>query len=177
MRTFKTTSLVAVACLVASLALHIPARAADNPLVGQPFPHFKHVDLGGTMIDTKQYAAGKTLLLDFWSIYCTSCIQEMPFIIKIYEKYKDKGLVALSMDMDAFAPKRVIKFIDGLDFKIPYPTIMDDKREIGALLKVSMLPTVILVDPQGKVILYHVGYKPGWENELDKIVKDALPKK
>ncbi len=79
--------------------------------------------------------------------------------------------------MDAFAPKRVIKFIDGLDFKIPYPTIMDDKREIGTLLKVSMLPTIILVDPQGKVKLYHVGYKPGWENELDKIVQETLPKK
>ena len=153
------------------------ATAAPKLAEGMDFPHFVAKDINGASIDTKQHAAGKALILDFWSIYCTSCIQEMPFIIDIYNRYKDNGLAALSIDMDSFGVRRVLKFIEGLDFKIPYPTIIDEKRNIGTLLNVSMLPTVILVDPKGKVKVFHVGYKPGYEKELEKIVQEVLPKK
>jgi thiol-disulfide isomerase/thioredoxin len=173
-------ALIVAGAIVLSLtaAAAAPVLAAGGGLQpGAPFPHFSHKDITGKDIDTKKFAEGKALYLDFWSIYCTSCLQEMPHLIKVYEKYKDKGLAALSIDMDAFGVKRVMKFIDGLDFKIPYPTIIDDKREIGTLLGVNMLPTVILVDPQGKVKIFHVGYKPGWENEFEKLVLEVLPKK
>jgi hypothetical protein len=45
------------------------------------------------------------------------------------------------------------------------------------LLGVSMLPTTILVDPAGVVRLFHVGYKPGYEKELEEHVKKLLPVK
>ena len=44
-------------------------------------------------------------------------------------------------------------------------------------LGVSMLPTTILVDSSGVVRLFHVGYKPGFEKELEEIVKKHLPAK
>jgi thiol-disulfide isomerase/thioredoxin len=165
--------------LLAALCLAAPAFAsgAGGLVEGSDFPHFTAKDMSGKMVDTKAYSAGKVMLLDFWSIYCTSCLQEMPFIIDINNRLKDKGLVTLSMDMDSFGVRRVEKFIQGLDFKIPYPTIIDEKRDIGALLKVSMLPTVILVDTKGKVKLFHVGYQPGFEKELEKLILDTLGKK
>jgi hypothetical protein len=45
------------------------------------------------------------------------------------------------------------------------------------LLGVSMLPTTILVDPAGTVRLFHVGYKPGFEKDLEETVKKLLPVK
>ncbi len=174
LRSAVTTALVTI--LAVLVLVPTPPAAAEKLTEGSTFPHFTNKDIQGAPLDTKKYATGKALLIDFWSIYCTSCIQEMPFIIEIYNKYKDKGLTALSIDMDSFGVRRVLKFIEGLDFKIPYPTVIDEKREIGNLLGVSMLPTVILVDPKGKVKIFHVGYKPGWEKELEKIVLEVLPK-
>jgi thiol-disulfide isomerase/thioredoxin len=168
--------LILLSCMLTITCGVPPAGAAGKLAEGSDFPHFKAKDMSGAMIDTKQYAQGKVLLLDFWSIYCTSCIQEMPFIIDIVNRFNAKGLVGLSMDMDSFGVRRVQKFIDGLDFKIPYPTIIDEKRELGTLLQISMLPTVILVDTKGKVRLFHVGYKPGFEKDLEKIVQELLPK-
>jgi len=144
---------------------------------GDPFPHFSGADLYGGTVDTKAFP-GKLLLIDFWSVYCSSCVQEMPHIVDLYTKYKDRGLQCIGIDLDPMMPsKKVIKFLEGQKFPMPYPNIQDNKRKIMSLLGVSMLPTTILVDPAGTVRLFHVGYKPGFEKELEEIVVKLLPKK
>lgn len=140
---------------------------------GDPFTHFAAKDMDGTAVDTKAFA-GKALVLDFWSIYCSSCIQEMPFVIEIYNRYKDQGFQVLGIDLDVYGQARVKKFIDGLDFKIPWPTIIDARMQIKAKMGVSMLPTVIMADAGGTVRLFHVGYKPGYEKELEETVRKLL---
>jgi peroxiredoxin len=145
---------------------------------GDPFPHFTATDMAGQAVSTKDIQAQKkVVMLDFWSIYCSSCIQEMPYIVEMYKKYKDRGLQVIGIDLDVYGPARVKKFIDGLDFKIPYPTIIDAKMEIKNKLGVSMLPTVIVADTAGTVKIFHVGYKPGYEKELEEHVVKLLPAK
>jgi len=141
---------------------------------GTPLPHFTAVDMAGIPFDTK--AVGKkALLIDFWSIYCSTCIQEMPHIVDLYNKYNDQGLEVVGIDLDVYGAKRVKKFLKGLDFTIPYPNIIDKKMEIKKLLGVSMLPTTILVDTEGVIRMFHVGYKPGFEKQLEEEIKKYLP--
>lgn len=144
---------------------------------GDVFPHFTGQDLNGNVVDTKTFAK-KLLLIDFWSVYCSSCIQEMPHIVDLYTRYSDQGLQCIGVDLDPMMPvAKVRKFIEGQSFPMPYPNIQDNKRQIMSLLKVSMLPTTILVDSTGIVRLFHVGYKPGFEKELEENVKKLLPVK
>lgn len=143
---------------------------------GDPFPHFTGQDLAGATVDTKTFAK-KVILIEFWSIYCSSCVQQMPHVAKLYDKYKDQGLQCIGIDMDVFGTARVKKFVDGLDFKIGYPNVIDAKMQIKSLLGVSILPTTIIADTTGKVALFHVGYKPGYEIELEEKVKKLLPGK
>jgi len=42
--------------------------------------------------DTK----GKVILLDFWNIYCTPCVKSLPTLQKMYDKYKENGLVVIA---------------------------------------------------------------------------------
>lgn len=144
---------------------------------GDAFPHFSGTDLNGTAVDTKAFAK-QTILIDFWSVYCSSCVAEMPHIVELYTKYHEKGLECLGIDLDPMMPAaKIKKFLEGQSFKMPYPNIQDNKRQIMGLLGVSMLPTTILVDYTGTVRLFHVGYKPGYEKELEEIVKKHLPPK
>jgi alkyl hydroperoxide reductase subunit AhpC len=102
----------------------------------------------------------------------------MPHIVNLYTKYKDQGLQCVGIDLDPMMPAaKVRKFLEGQSFPMPYPNIQDSKRQIMGLLGVSMLPTTILVDSSGIVRLFHVGYKPGYEKELEEIVKKHLPVK
>jgi alkyl hydroperoxide reductase subunit AhpC len=101
----------------------------------------------------------------------------MPHIVDLYEKYKDQGLMVLSLNLDVLQKKRVPKFMErNLKFKVTYPTIVDDKRRtIANSLGVGILPTTIIVDPAGTVQMFHVGYKPGFEKELEEEIKKLLP--
>ncbi|MHB8836149.1 MAG: TlpA family protein disulfide reductase [Candidatus Methylomirabilia bacterium] len=174
-----TGKLPAAALTLCVLLLGGIARPGDAAAIkeGDPFPHFSGTDLNGVAVDTKAFAK-KLLLIDFWSVYCSSCIQEMPHIVDLYAKYKDQGLQCVGIDLDPMMPAaKVRKFLEGQNFPMPYPNVQDSKRQIMKLLGVSMLPTTILVDPAGVVLLFHVGYKPGFEKDLAEIVKKYLPVK
>ena len=176
---FKVKALPAAAAVLCVLLLGTAARPGYAAALkeGDVFPHFAGTDLNGAAVDTKAFAK-KLLLIDFWSVYCSSCIQEMPHIVNLYTKYKDQGLQCVGIDLDPMMPAaKVRKFLEGQSFPMPYPNVQDNKRQIMGLLGVSMLPTTILVDPEGVVRLFHVGYKPGYEKELEEIVKKHLPVK
>jgi len=167
---------IAAAALCALLMFMQPQDAAAIK-EGDVFPHFTGQDLNGVAVDTRAFSK-KLLLIDFWSVYCSSCIQEMPHIVNLYIKYEDQGLQCVGVDLDPMMPAaKVRKFLEGQSFPMPYPNIQDSKRQIMSLLGVSMLPTTILVDPAGVVRLFHVGYKPGYEKELEELVKKHLPAK
>jgi peroxiredoxin len=171
--------LLPAAAALCALLLGMGARPGDALALkeGDAFPHFAGSDLNGAPVDTRTFGK-KLLLIDFWSVYCSSCIQEMPHVVKLHEKYKDQGLQCIGIDLDPMMPPaKVRKFLEGQDFPMPYPNVQDNKRQIMGLLGVSMLPTTILVDPSGVVRLFHVGYKPGYEKELEEIVKKLLPAK
>ncbi|MDF1535018.1 MAG: TlpA disulfide reductase family protein [bacterium] len=148
---------------------------AANPLEGQPSPIWPAMaDMNGEMRGLEPHLGKDVILLDFWSIYCVSCVQEMPSLVDLYEKYKDQGLMVYGVDLDSFSPRRVGKFIDGLNFKITYPVIIDQKREIAGAYKVGMLPTTIIIGKDGKVKMFHIGYKPGDEKEFDHLIESLL---
>jgi len=147
---------------------------SEKPEIGDDAPRFTAPLLGGGDFDLGPHLGKSVILLDFWSIYCVSCVQEMPKLVDIYERYKDQGFVTVGVDLDSFGTKRVVKFVEGLDFKVGYPIVVDKQRQVAAKYAVSVLPTTIIIDRQGKVSYYHVGYAPGDEDEIEEKVKAAL---
>jgi len=176
MKTRSWTRTVVAAVLALSLAAALRPASAWALKAGDPFPHFAAPDLTGAMVDTKALGK-KVIFIEFWSIYCSSCVQQMPHVAKLHDKYKDQGLQCIGIDMDVYGAARVKKFLDGLDFKVPYPNVIDAKMQLKALLGVSILPTTIVADTSGKVVLFHIGYKPGYEKELEEKIVKLLPGK
>ncbi len=155
------------------LALPLPAFSVA---VGDAAPTFIEATLDEGQLNLDDYLGKKVILLDFWSIYCVSCVQEMPSLVKIQEKYPEE-LRIVGVDLDSFGSKRVRQFVNKLDFEIPYPIVVDKRRKVAGLYTVSVLPTTIIIDKSGKIIFFHVGYKPGDEVEIEEIVKHAITEK
>jgi thiol-disulfide isomerase/thioredoxin len=175
--TFSGMKCLRTALLVSLLIVLLPLDGARAQLRERsPFPHFSAVDLDGAVVDTEKLA-GKTIILGFWSIYCSSCIQEMPHLVALYNAYKEKGLVVLGINLDVLQPEKAAEFMEeSLNLTVPYPTVVDDQRKsIANSLGVGVLPATILVDTNGTVQLFHVGYKPGFEGRLEEAIKKHLP--
>ncbi len=148
--------------------------ASKRPEVGAAAPRIRGPLLRGGQFDLGPWLGSRAVLLDFWSIYCVACLKEMPSLIRIYEAYRDRGLEAVSVNLDGFGKKRVLRFVRGLDYTIPFPILIDKKREAAARYGVSVLPTTVVIDRKGRISYYHVGYAAGDEVELEQEVRKAL---
>ena len=161
--------IILVTAITPSNGLSASLKTGDNAPVWAPI-----ADMTGEVRSLEDHLGKDVIMLDFWSIYCVSCIQEMPTLVALYDKYKDQGFITFGIDLDSFSPRRVEKFIKGLNFEITYPVIIDRKRQIATAYKVGMLPTTIIIGKDGKVKLFHIGYKPGDEDEFDHLIKSLL---
>src|SRR5713226_6722311 len=60
-------------------------------------PDFTLPDLQGKKVALKDFR-GKLVLLNFWASWCTPCREEMPAMERLYQEFKDKGLVILAVN-------------------------------------------------------------------------------
>lgn len=95
---------------------------------------------------------GKVVLIDFWASWCRPCRQENPNVVRVYNKYHDKGfeVFSVSLDNDAMRWKAAIQQ-DGLTW-----THVSDLKgwssSAAGLYKVTGIPKTFLLDKNGRII-------------------------
>jgi len=141
---------------------------------GDAAPLFAGQTIDNQQLNYAQMKGKKVVILDFWSIYCASCIEEMPKLIDIYNEFRDKGLVVIGVNLDSFGTHRVVKFMNGMDTKINFPVIIDKNRQVATSFNAMVLPTTLVIDGSGKIRFYQVGYKQGDEKHLRNNVAQAV---
>jgi peroxiredoxin len=174
----RRSPILMVVAVVASLAVACPAGAffsgGGGIKEGDPAPMFSGQTVDNQLIDFKQLKGKKIVMLDFWSIYCASCIEAMPRLTEIHNEFKDKGLVVIGVNLDSFGTHRVVKFMQGMETKISFPVLIDKTRQVATAFNAMVLPTTLLIDASGKIRYYHVGYKPGDEKQMRNAVIQAI---
>ncbi|MEW6490690.1 MAG: redoxin domain-containing protein, partial [Thermodesulfobacteriota bacterium] len=145
--------------------------------VNSKAPAFAGNTLDGRAVRLADYAGTHVVLLEFWSIFCKSCIDEMPHIEALHERYRDEGLAVLSVNTDVFSAQRVRSFLDKLGIHPPYPVVRDARQEIVNAFGVELLPVTVIIDREGWIRLYQEGYRPGDERLFESRIRDLLGKR
>ena len=126
---------------------------AANTAEGSTIQDFTQKTPDGTEISLMaEVKKNKITVIDFWASWCGPCRQEMPFMIKMYDKYQSQGLgiVGISLDenIDAW-----VKGTEALGFT--WPQMSDLKgweNEIAQHFQVTSIPHTIVVDQSGKIL-------------------------
>ncbi len=123
---------------------------ASNPI---PAPPFLVADIDGAPISTADWH-GKVVLLNFWATWCPPCREEIPEMISLANRYKDR-LQIIGISMDDGPPEEVRAFAKQIG--INYPVVMWSREIIREYGGVPALPTSFLINPEGRVVQKHVG--------------------
>ena len=108
-------------------------------------------------------ADGEYLLLDFWASWCQPCLQQIPNVRRVYEKYHPKGLniIGVSSDEDEQAWRAAIEKYNLSSYPQVLsvsPTAGDDRllfeefENIADRYEVDAIPCFILIDSTGEIV-------------------------
>ena len=127
-------------------------------------------------LDGKEHALadyrGKVVVMDFWYRGCGWCVKAMPQMNALAEQYAGKPVAILGMNNDA--KMEDARFVADV-MALKYGTILVD-RDFPGKCGVQGFPTVIVVDPEGKVRDLHVGYSADLREKLAKSIDACLPR-
>ncbi|MHB8835543.1 MAG: redoxin domain-containing protein [Candidatus Methylomirabilia bacterium] len=129
-------------------------------LVGAPIPPIRGRGIMGRDIDLRGMLAQRSkILLVFWSMYCKSCVEKFRALVAIRERYGPEGVKIISVNTDgeyghgADTVRRFItEFEEQNKLKFNFPVLYDEKNPLPQALQIEFLPTIVSVDPDGRVL-------------------------
>jgi len=119
---------------------------------------------------------GNYIIIDFWAIYCKSCVEGLDAMKPLFNTYKDSGLIFLAINEDG--PRnisRVPAFVKG--HKWEYTILYDSNQEVQHLLGIQVIPETFILDKEGNIIFQHRGYKKGEEKIIKEKLEELFPEK
>ncbi|MDV2448706.1 lipoprotein/thioredoxin [Elizabethkingia anophelis] len=143
-------------------------RSAKILAVGQKFPVPKV-----TTIDQKpvvfKIPEAKIVLVDFWFSHCKPCREEMPKLVELYGKYKNKGfeIVSIATDLTKALPhlQKTVKE----DFDITWVNYLDENRKQSDKWVVTYFPSKFLLDSNGVIVQKDISVE-----DLEKLLEEKL---
>lgn len=142
----------------------------------RPAPAWTLPDLEGKSHQLADFA-GKVVVLDFWGTWCGPCRQELPIYQKMFERYRDKGVVFYGVNWERTMPGQdpkpaVREYLtkNGLTF----PVVLDHERTAQTAYDIEAFPTVFLIDKSGKIRYRNVGVEPNIEHVLADQIESLL---
>lgn len=131
--------------------LPIPGQTGSF-LVNHEAPDFELKTFDGEKVRLSDLR-GKPILLSFWASWCGPCRQELPHLADLNDKYKGKGLVILGVNDEG---KGIAKKFSDKNF-ISFPTLDDSGEKVHRLYRVRSIPSVFLIDREGRVVRFLSG--------------------
>lgn len=161
--------------------LKIVSDVPDMPFVFHP----KSLGKNSSIWKFMEVEKAEALIITFWSTWSKPSLTELPYLEKIYRKYKSKGLSVLAISFDQENPflenkitqilesdeimeiswRKLGKYSKSIDDSyVSFPIALDDSREILNALGIETLPQTLLVTKNYQVYFHLSSF-----DELDSI--------
>ncbi len=122
------------------------------PRIGTTAPDFTVQDADRKV--TLSQLRSKVVVLNFWATWCPPCIDEMPSLLQMQQRMKDKGVIVLAVSLDA-DENAYHKFLK--DYKVDLLTVRDADQKSNNLYGTFKFPETYIIDRSGVVRRKFIG--------------------
>lgn len=121
--------------------------------VGKEAPDFSAPNPEGKQISLREIR-GKATIIDFWAAWCGPCRRENPNVVKVYEKYHDKGLEIIGVSLDRPGQKEMwLKAIEDDKLKWHHVSNLNYFQDPVALqYNIQSIPATFILDADGTIV-------------------------
>jgi peroxiredoxin len=125
--------------------------------VGRTAPDFRAPDQNGKIISLNDIK-GKATIIDFWAAWCGPCRKENPNVVKVYNKYHDKGLEIISVSLDGRSnqPNPKGQWLKAIkDDKLNWyhvSNLMYFNDPVARLYNINAIPATFILDEDGVIV-------------------------
>ena len=122
------------------------------PRIGSTAPDFTVQD-SDRKVTLSEYR-GQVVVLNFWATWCPPCVQEMPSLIQMQQRMREKGVVvvAVSIDVDEAAYHRFLK-----TYQVNLLTVRDPDQKSPSLYGTHGWPETHIIDRTGMIRRKFIG--------------------
>ncbi|MGH8103896.1 MAG: TlpA family protein disulfide reductase [bacterium] len=152
-------------CVLTLLLTSHPALAKEEKM-----PKFTSKTVDAKSITLNDLLKDKPVLIfDFWALWCRDCIHFFPNLDDLKKKYK-KDLTIVSVNGDTTQKASEVRsYITGK--KYDFTVLLEPDNRLKNMMRVTFLPTMLVVAPDGMVMYRHVGPNTELKNILDKEIQ------
>jgi len=143
----------------------------DLEKAGQQMPAFSLLSpFSEDVVISSDSVSGKVILINFFSSWCRSCIEEIPILKKLQDRFgkKDFAIIALAVDVEDIGNLRNLIQKQ----KLNYQVLLADERVKKDFGGIAILPTMFLVDRNGNLLKKYLGHIE--RDSLDQDIMQAL---
>jgi thiol-disulfide isomerase/thioredoxin len=114
---------------------------------------------------------GKVILLDFWASWCPPCRQSFPWMARMRATHGESGFVVVAVNLDE-DPDKAIRFLKGAPGDFVH--VQDPGGKIASSFGLTVMPTSLVFDRQGRPIYRHEGFHEDRMREYESHIVELL---
>lgn len=142
--------------------------------VGDVAPDFTLAEVGGRQVRLSGFAGSQVVLINFWSLRCGACLEEIPYLNRIHQDRGGRDVAVISVvtdGVDAAATRAIMKEVGAAP---AYPVLIDPDFAVSDTYTNFLVPHTLVIDRKGVIRYIHTGFEPGTEKQYEAALDRAL---
>jgi thiol-disulfide isomerase/thioredoxin len=162
------------ALMAVKASLHKEATLSSakiDMIEGAEVPNFEL-----TFLDGSKKSVGdlphRLMLVNFWATWCDACMEEMPSMVSLRNKYSAKGFEILAINVDDQPEEAVPPMVKSLG--VTFPIFKDPNNTLSDLFDVHAIPLSVMINKDRKILMIESGGREWDDEETNQLVEKWL---